>query len=147
MSNPVVYVYPQSKKRFSKLYKFEAFIVSRLQHGSGLYHHTDARELPAGSVVLFLYDKRIIGDGVVVTAETRFSEEGYEDWPFRIRFASRLVRLFPHYVHLSELSNVGEFEAYRRFERRTGKRRGWPLRSATPISAESYLAILQKTTL
>jgi hypothetical protein len=146
LAKPTVYLYPHNREEFPDLMDFESYVISRLHFGSGVYHHTMVRDLPPGSIILFLYAKRIVGDGVVRSCEFPFSEEGYEDYSIRVFFEPRLVRLYPKYVHLDDVADLGEFEAYRRFKGRKSKARGgWPLRTAIPLSEQTYLRILQKT--
>ena len=104
---PTVYIFPNSKDKFPKFSNLKNYIDNDLRRGEG-YHHTQVRDTPPGSIILFAYDKEmeIIGEGVVKSTTTEKVPKGYRKTYF---FDQDLLRVYNKKIPIDDLKDLPTF--------------------------------------
>jgi len=106
MEHPQVRIFPHSvEKEFPSEKSLKAWLLVDLRQAGGVYRLRTAsrvKDLPPGSIVLFRYGKRIVGEAVVwkgkqllnprVKETTRTGEEG--EYAAQVTFAPSSIRLY-----------------------------------------------------
>lgn len=121
---PKIVVYFYGREHFSDLAEMESHIVCYLQE-IGMHSYEEPGDVTNGSIVLFVYEDRVLGDAVI--RSLRKLSEGAA----KIQFEPKLVRLYPRYPTLDEL-------------RDTWVPKVSPLRTSEELTPEQYVAILKR---
>ena len=115
MAAPQLRIFPHSPKEFPSEDSLRIWLLGGLRGRGGLYHLLSAdrvAELPPGSVVLFRYGQRIIGEAVVsspyeVLAEKARDKTTYggeeEEYAAQVTFAPSSVRLYAPPLPLEQI--------------------------------------------
>src|SRR5262245_6162740 len=105
MAPSQVRIFPHSQKEFPSEDSLITWLLTGLRGRGGVYHlrHADAvKDLPAGSVVLFRYGHRIVGEAVVCKGKETLAEKvkdrtltgEEEEYGARVTFAPSSIRLY-----------------------------------------------------
>jgi hypothetical protein len=105
MSSPQIRIFPHSQQEFPSEDSLLAWLLTGLRGRGGVYHLRNAnavKDPPIGTVVLFRYSQKIVGEAVVWKAKETFSEKvkdrtltGEEaEYGAQITFAPSSIRLY-----------------------------------------------------
>lgn len=139
---PKIIIFPHDKKNFP-VKEILLNRIKKLQEGD-IYGYKVPRPLQPGSIVLFAYEKEIVGQAVVKVWRKPTAEEkakirnrslGYEP-KYVFEAVKELVSIFPQPVKITEL---------KRFQGMDKKKIHSTVRNYPYLSTEEYLEILSKT--
>ncbi|MEM3614745.1 MAG: hypothetical protein QW158_07250 [Nitrososphaerales archaeon] len=141
---PRIRGFTHSEEEFSDEYDLRDWLDKELRIDCrGCYHlrsavglGTKPDALPEGSIVLFYFKKKIVGEGVVeegvqkIDEEHRVKEALPDEYEYFVKFKPELIRAYPAYLFINE----------EEFREVTGK----ALYGYFEITAEEYLSLQQK---
>jgi len=129
---PTVYIFPNSEDEFSKFSDLKNYIEDDLRRGEG-YNHTQIRETSPGSIILFAYNKKIVGEGVVKSATTEKVPKDYKKTYF---FDKDLLRVYNKKIPIDDLKDLPTF--------RDSKNIGGSIHYPSRLTYSEYFQILRK---
>ena len=114
MAPPQIRIFPHSQEEFSSEDSLVTWLLNGLRARGGLYHLRSAnavKDLPRGSIVLFRYGPKIVGEAVVQVGKEVYSEKlkdrtlsGEEvEYEAQVIFATSSIRLYAPPVQVDKI--------------------------------------------
>lgn len=128
---PKVFIFPNIKGEFKNLSELEHYMSKKMKESG--YNHTQMRNTPPGSIILFAYGGEIIGEGVV-----KKTEKGDGKYKRKYIFNPDLVRIFERKITYDDLRELPTFKDTKRVYAK--------IRYPSELSYPEYFLILKKMT-
>jgi hypothetical protein len=114
MTPPHIRVFPHSPEEFSSIDSLTTWLMTGLKARGGIYHMRSARsvkELPEGSIVLFRYGHKVVGEAVVSSyikepSPDKTIDGGEVTYEARTTFEPTSIRIFSPPVPIEDLQQI-----------------------------------------